>query len=197
MLLDIQSFIDYISRNKEWIFSGIGIFAITGVLWFFRKLFFQRSTVDPERKTSKRDSKHPPSNHWEAIRPPNSKYKTVSKMVDSMPAGIQTIALEYSTDGHAHPLNLKGTIARAEIVFECQVNNPMKAITVGNEYAMNFLPAQFLVEARTTLEKYTLKKIQDNRSSIASEISDKLKTHFDKYGFTLIRVGIGAISKIK
>lgn len=197
MMLDIQTLIDYINRNKEWIFSGIGIFAITGVLWVFRKLFFQKSILDTERKSSKRDIKCPPSNHWEAIRPPNSKYKTVSKKVNSMPGGIQTIALEYSTDGHAHPLNLKGTLARAEIVFECQVNNIFKAITVGNEYAMNFLPAQFLVEARTTLEKFTLKKIQENRSSIALEISDKLKTHFDKYGFTLLRVGIGAISKIK
>jgi ATP phosphoribosyltransferase len=72
----------------------------------------------------------------------------------------------------------------------------MKAVTVGNEYALNFLPAHFLVQAREILEQHTLKRLQENRKAIATEITQRLRDHFDKYGFTLINVGIGAISKI-
>ncbi|UEG49619.1 SPFH domain-containing protein [Ferruginibacter lapsinanis] len=195
-ILDIQTVIDYIIKNKEWIFSGIGIFVFTGILWLLRKIFIPSATKGIRQPTSN-EEKDPPSNHWQAIAPPNSRYKTVTKKSSSIPGGIQTIALEYDTHGHAYPLNLKGSLVRAEIAFECRLNNAYKAVYEGNEYALNFLPAQFLIKAREILENYTLRKILDNREMIATEITEKLKEHFDKYGFTLLHISIGALNKIK
>jgi len=53
------------------------------------------------------------------------------------------------------------------------------------------------VQAREILEQYTLKKLRDNRKAVVTEITEKLRNHFDKYGLTLINVGIGAISRIE
>jgi len=36
---------EYIINNKEWIFSGIGVFMISGALWFFRKLLFSHLPI--------------------------------------------------------------------------------------------------------------------------------------------------------
>lgn len=39
----MQPIIDYILRNKEWIFSGIGVVALSGMIWFIRLLLFSNS----------------------------------------------------------------------------------------------------------------------------------------------------------
>ena len=39
----MEPIIDYILNNKEWIFSGIGIFVLSGIFWFVRRLLFLNS----------------------------------------------------------------------------------------------------------------------------------------------------------
>lgn len=38
----MQPIIDYILKNKEWIFSGIGVVALSGMIWFIRLLLFSK-----------------------------------------------------------------------------------------------------------------------------------------------------------
>ena len=38
----IDMLMDYILKNKEWIFSGIGVFVVSGVVWLCRHLLLSR-----------------------------------------------------------------------------------------------------------------------------------------------------------
>ncbi len=192
-----DAIIDYINKNKEWIFSGVGIFALTRVLWVFRQVLFRKRNPSAKESQSKElkyeDRK---SSHWDVIKPPGSKFKFFFEKSDSIPAGVQTFAFEYGPHGHAHPLNLKGKSARVEILFSCRLTNPYKAMFEVNEYALNFLQPQFLIEARVILEKYSANALQEKREYIAKEIVAQQSEKFDKFGFALQTVSIGAIELI-
>lgn len=43
---------DFVSRNKEWIFSGIGVFGLGGVAWILRRMFFRPTEVLSQRQRS-------------------------------------------------------------------------------------------------------------------------------------------------
>jgi len=38
---------NWLAKNKEWLFSGVGVTAFVGVWWFFRKLLISRSDPLP------------------------------------------------------------------------------------------------------------------------------------------------------
>ncbi|MBK6949595.1 MAG: hypothetical protein IPH16_17305 [Haliscomenobacter sp.] len=121
---------DYLLKNKEWLFDGIGIVAISGFFWIARRLFLSKKQktkqpIDTEPKALADNE----NNVWHGIRPSESRFTTVTEWTDSIPAGLQTFSLEYGPYGHAHPLKLKGTkkgtAIRAEIQFTCQISNPI------------------------------------------------------------------------
>jgi len=146
-------------------------------------------------KTAKIHDETPPR-AWQGVLPEGSKVRFTTKKTISLPAAVQTESLLYSPTGHARPLNLKGSLVSAEIQFSCRVNNAHKASFAGNDYAMNFLPAHFLVRARDVLEQYTASTLMESRERIAVEIKERLVEHFNEYGYTLGTVNIGSLEKI-
>ncbi|MES2827650.1 MAG: SMEK domain-containing protein [Bacteroidota bacterium] len=162
----------------------------SGVKSFFSNLFKPSGQTDDDAEY---DMSH---NLWSSISPLGSNYQQKTKMVNSMPAGTQFFSFEYGPSGHAFPLNLKGTHARTEIQFTCKINNPKKAMFAGNEYALNYLPPKFLVEARTILEQYTPNRLRLKREVAASDVQKRLAKLFDDAGVTLESVTIGAIDAL-
>lgn len=217
----MQFIIDYILKNKEWIFSGVGVFVLTGTVWLFRRLFVSNvadtngASGASSRRESRRSGSEPheskgsrvqagsadvasnvvPDN-WQGIVPPQSRYAFVQETSDSIPLGLQTFAFEYGPQGHAKALTLKGTIVRAEIQFTCQIVNPYKAMFSANEYALNVLQPRFLVQARNVLEKFSLTKLREGRQDIAKEIQTQMSPEFLDLGVRLESVTIGALDKI-
>ncbi|KAA6336469.1 hypothetical protein EZS27_015378 [termite gut metagenome] len=41
--------IEWIIKNKEWIFSGIGILFISGIGWLLKRIFCKKKKSKPER----------------------------------------------------------------------------------------------------------------------------------------------------
>lgn len=207
--------------NKEWIFSGVGVFVLTGAVWLFRRLFISniadtnrgsgipsrlellRNDSEPHQSKSSRvqagsadDALNVVPDHWQGIIPPQSRYVFAQETSDSIPLGLQFFSFEYGPHGHAKALTLKGTIVRAEIQFTCRIINPHKAIYSANEYALNVLQPRFLVQARNVLEKYSFTKVREGRQDIAREIQVQMSRQFQELGVSLESVTIGALEKI-
>ena len=193
----LSSFIEFVSKNKEWLFSGIGVTIIVAIFWIMRHVIFGKSESGKNEVHSQSiDIEDDEPNYWEAIRPLNSNYKLVSKKSNSIPAGIQTFSFEYSPYGHAHALNLKGKTVRAEIQFSCRITNVYKAMFEADDYALNFLQPQFLLQARTILERFSIDNLRDKRQEVSNEVLNELADSFGKFGFALLSVTIGAVEQI-
>ena len=180
----MSAIIDYIMKNKEWIFSGIGVLALTGVIWFLRRFLFSNS-FHIDRGSGSRLRHELRSNSSE---PQKS---------TSIPLGLQSFSFEYGPQGHTKELTLKGTIVRADIQFTCQITNPYKAMFGANEYALNVLSPRFLLEARGILEKFPLTTLRADRQEISQDIMARLSPQFEELGERMKSVTIGALDKIK
>jgi len=195
----MQPALDYILRNKEWIFSGIGVLAVSAVFWLLRRLLTRKS--QPTTQTDKKlgsstaaTGSVPP--HWYGVMPPQSKYEFVPETATSIPLGLQSFSFEYGPHGHAHPLTLKGSMVRMDIQFTCRVTSPYKAVFAAGEYALNILKPKFLTLARTILEQHSLARLRSSRLEVAKEIVAELGLQFEDLGFRLESVTIGAIDKL-
>jgi len=201
----MQPIIDYILNNKEWIFSGVGVFAISGAFWFIYHLLFRNSPGHDEESARLSENQGGGSNavpnvvptSWQGIVPPQSKYRFVKKTSDSIPLGLQSFSFEYGPHGHATALTLKGAIVRAEIQFTCRVSNPYKALFGANEYALNVLPPRFLLQARSILEGYSLTTLRASREEVSRAIVSKLSPQFEELGVQLESVTMGALEQIE
>jgi hypothetical protein len=213
---NIEPVIRYILKNKEWLFSGIGIFVASAILRLIRRIFSKRAAArnieyigNPSREDRRnREPRH--SNRatkgdgapdaipkeWQAIMPPQSKYVFNSEIRSDVPLGLQSFSFEFGPEGHAKPLMLKNAIVRAEIEFTCRVDNPYKALFGAIDYALNVLPPRFLVQARNTLEGYSLSKLRENRLEASRAIVSAMAPQFQELGVRLESVTIGALERV-
>ena len=205
----MQRFLDYILKNKEWLFSGVGIFVISGISLLFRWMLSRRAPLaDVEPRNNREslgsdqtteedgDSVGVPR-EWQTIVPPQSKYKWVSERTSDIPLGLQSLSYEYGPEGHANPLILKDVTVRAEIHFTCRIDNPYRALYVANDYALNVLPPRLLTQARNILEAYSLAKLRDNRQEASRAIVNAMAPQFRELGVRLESVTIGALDQIE
>ena len=182
--IDMHTIIEYINTNKEWLFSGFGIFIFTGFIWFARRLITSnsaKSVVEPELKSQRKI-------HNNSSKPKKSV---------AIPLGLQTFSLVYGSRGQSKALTLKGTRVNAEVQITCQIINPYKAMFGANDYALNVLLPRFLTEARGILEMNSMTKLRDNRAEISGNILSQLSPQFEKLGVRLDSVTIGAIEKVE
>ncbi len=197
----MQHIFDYILKNKEWIFSGIGVLVLSAIFVLVRWLFFRGSSQIENDAGGESSGSQPVGesgpDHWQGIRPPGSKYATVTETASSIPGGLQSFSFEYGSRGHAYPLTLKGTTARVEIQFTCRIIDPYKAMFGANEYPLNVLRPRFLSQARGVLERFSLTKLREGRETVAREIMAELSPQFEELGFQLESVTIGAIEKLE
>lgn len=203
----MKQIIGYILKNKDWMFSGIGVFFLSGLCWFVHKLFFQKSRQRVLKQSVKslyaaNSNKVsgpvdiPVPEEWHGILPADSKYEFKQETRTAIPLGSQSFAFEFAPQGHANPLILKNKIVRAEIRFTCRITNPMKACFNSNDFALNILPPKFLVEARRILESYSLSKLRVNREQISRNIVVALSPEFEKHGVQLESVSLGSLEPI-
>jgi SPFH domain / Band 7 family len=213
----MQPLIGYILKNKEWLFSGVGVFALSGMLVLLRRMFSQRAPQLPtyppgilsegerhdpteplrsKRATNQDAAPEDVPKEWQTIIPPQSKYKFVSEKKDAIPLGLQSFSFEYGPTGHAYPLVLKKAMVRAEVEFTCRVNNPYKALFGANDYALNILPPRFLTQARNILEAYSLSQLRESRLEASRAIEAAMAPQFMELGVRLESVTIGALEQI-
>ncbi len=212
----LKPLVEYISKNKEWLFSGAGVSVVAALLALLRRALSQRPgpiqdehlRVPPGRKRRQPEGRHTirakkedgtqdaiPS-EWQTIMPARSKYVFNSEPRSDIPLGLQSFSFEYAPDGHAHPLMLKNVMVRAELGFTCRIDNVYKALFAANDYALNVLPPQFLVHARDTLERYSFSELREKRREASSVIVAAMAPQFQKLGVRLESVTIGALEAL-
>jgi len=186
----------------EWIFSGIGVFVLSGIFWLFHRIFFYDSPRNNGESTDKSKEQYggldTTSNvihgHWHGILPHQSRYKFKSETRKFIPLGLQLYSFEYGPRGHTNALILGGLNVCAEIQFTCRIDNPYKALFAANDYALNVLPPIFLSQARSILENYSLAELRMKRQEASHDIMLKLSPQFDDIGVRLESVTIGHLS---
>lgn len=210
----MQGILSYLQDNREWIFSGVGVFALSGLLFLLRPaLVCALSTRD--RQTARREPKSQDprgtvhqgvkqderrssgssgaAKHWQGVVPPESRYLFATRTATGLPAGLQSFSFEYADRGHAYPLRLRGASVRAEIQFSCNIGNPYAALFGAGEYALNILQPRFLSEARGVLEQYSVEEVRRRRRAVAEEICAQVSPLFKELGFSLESVTIGTL----
>lgn len=135
--------------------------------------------------------------HWHGILPPNTKYEFGRENKRFVPIGSQSFSFEYSPEGHANPLNLKGTLVRADIQFTCRIGDLDKAFMGADGYGLNILQPKFLTLAREILERYPVTKLRAARRLVAAKIVSELSPQFAAHGFILEEVTIGSLDKLQ
>jgi hypothetical protein len=203
----MRQILDYILKNKEWIFSGVGVPLLLGSFGLLVKQLFSRkppnvvkqsatSVPPPHDAKTPNGEDIPVSEGWQAILPPGSRYAFKQETRDWFPLGSQSFSFEYAPRGHANPLILKSKIVRAEIQFKCRITNVVKAGFAANDFALNILQPKFLIEARNILERYSISKLRANREEVSRQIVAALSPEFEALGVQLESVSLGALERI-
>lgn len=109
--------------------------------------------ADPQRAPKPTGAQRVPR-EWQPILLAQSRCEFASEECSDIQLGLQFFSLEYGRQGHAGPLRLKNAVGRAEIQFDCRIDNVHKAMFATNDFALNVLPPRFLVQARSILEGY-------------------------------------------
>jgi hypothetical protein len=202
----LRTWLDYIVVNKEWIFSGVGMVVLVGIMSGLKSLLWRpnqkpatkESAPKPSPTLEQRKSNPMPS-HWQGIIPEGSKYQINTEMRDYIQMGPQTYTFEYGPSGHAKPIRFSdGSLGQLVIMFTCEISNPyLAAFAAGGEFALNVLPAKFLVGAREILEKTAAAAIRRNREDVSARIRTKMMPEFEAVGVRLINVSIDSIDKLE
>lgn len=203
----MQSLLKYVEANKEWLFSGAGIVAVSGIFGLIRWIFKPRAravreSVSGDGAAEQSDPVKPQGGQkipteWQTILPAQSKYEFVSEERSDIPLGLQSFSYEYGPQGHASPLALKNSFVRAEVNFSCRIDNPYKAMFAANDFALNVLPPRFLLQARGILEGYSLAKLREKRAEASAEIVALMAPQFEQLGVRLESVSIGALEQVQ
>ncbi len=198
----MQPFLDYLIKNKEWIFSGVGVFVLSGLLIFLRFIFTRtgRVPVADQPSATKGNNSEPHTKVprlWQTILPRRTRYAFTTEKTPFIPLGTQSFSFEYGPEGHANALTLKGKPVRADIEFTCRVGNLDKAFFGANEYGLNVLQPKFVLQARSILERYSLSKLRAGRQDVAKEIISLMAPQFEELGFLLESVTIGSLDSLE
>jgi hypothetical protein len=192
-------FLEYLFKNKEWIFDGVGLFAISGFFFAVRQLFIRRrgsNRREPERIHRATEDEVSIPSGWHGMIPPKSKYRFYSKTRNYAFIGAQSFSFEYGPEGHVYPLNLKGVLVRADIQFSCRIGDLDKAFSGSEEFGLNVVQPKFLTRARAVMERYSVTRLRAKRLEVAEEIVALASPDFENAGFLLESVTIGSLEAL-
>lgn len=168
----MQPIIDYILKNKEWIFSGIGIFALSGMIWFLRRLLFSNSP-----RTDGESGSHTTVS---LARPERMKRESDIEAQDNVGHRFEFL------DGVIAYARLRGsyTIEDAKLFFSSFKSN--------DECIKSFAP---LIHARACylLEKYPFAEAKLHRREVEIKLKEELQEEFAKRGIRLDGITIGSL----
>jgi hypothetical protein len=168
----MQPIIDYILKNKEWIFSGVGIFALSGMYLVFRRLLFWN--------TSRTDS-HTPER---LARSDRMTHDSVVETQDNI--------------GHRFEF-LDGVIAYARLRVSYTIEDAIlffSSFKSNDECKKSFAP---LIHARACylLEKYSFPDAKLHRREVEIQLKEELQENFAKHGIKLDEITIGSLECAK
>ncbi len=162
-----MTILEYISANKEWLFSGIGVLVITAFFGLTR-----RSPNAPDAKNVKHTHEIKISNESSLVgQPPDETTKFDNRI---------TFA--------------DGVFARVFVDGVVQIIDPY-AYTSSKD-SIDMLKTLIDSHLRQTLESVPISEARTRRKELEEEIIEKVQDTFNKHGVKLISISIGNIIEI-
>jgi len=180
----MQPTIEFILKNKEWLFSGIGVFVLSGVALLLRHLLFPMKHGSDA--TQIRD---------------NGKQETHSQKKVEYRDYInvkETYELPFDDGYKTKPLILAdGTVCRMDTQLVMEVSNATKAFDTWKEdHPLNLLSPVISSRVHQLLEASTFAEVRARRKEFEEELLTELQSDFGKRGFKLESFIIGAVEPI-
>lgn len=179
--MEASELLGWIMVNKEWLFSGVGVFALGGVFALMRRRSPEHAsgaTVASASVTSSQPS--------QALEP---------KRTTSIPIMTQKTSVVLGKHPNFPPLVFSGEVcAFAEVSIDWRVLNPLQFMNHANdEHPMDPLVLKLVGNLRLMLEEQSIQEARRLRSEIAAKARENLAPLFKERGIVLEAVDIGAL----
>lgn len=178
-----DSILNWLSENKQWVFSGIGVLVLSGLGSVIRLAFRGRS-----RSGARAEAERPQASVSKAAN---------STMTDSIPLTTQTLNLMFDARGNAPPLTMKdGKKARAEVHLAWKVVNPYLFCFSAKDHPFDVLVPLLLARTRENLEGLKLDDPRAQRREAETHIKEMLVNDFKKRGIEIESILFGAVEEL-
>jgi len=170
--------------NKQWVFSGIGVLALSGLGSVIRFAFRGRRPGGDGAGTIR----NPEPSVSESVK---------SATTGSIPVSTQTLNLSFDTGGSSPPLTMMdGKKARAEIHLAWKVVNPYLFCFSSNGHPFDVLVPLLLARTRELMESLKLDDARSRRRESETRITEILIDDFGKRGIKIESVLLGAVEEL-
>ena len=184
--MSADDILKWISENKQWVFSGVGVFLIAAVASMVHSILSGRGQR-PSRATpkSKATVGRPAAGHSEG------------ELTDKIPLTTQTLNLSFDDHGGVHALTMSdGKRVRAEVHLAWRVINSYLFCFSSKDHPFDVLVPLLLARLRGFMEGLTLDSARDRRREAEHRITQELGLEFEKRGIKLESITIGAMEKV-
>ena len=184
--MSADDILKWISENKQWVFSGVGVFIIVAVASMVRWILYGRGHR-PSRATltSERTVGRPATDHSEG------------ELTDEIPLTTQTLNLSFDDHGSVPALTMSdGNRVRAEVHLAWRVINPYLFCFSSKEHPFDVLVPLLLSRLRGFIEELVLDDARARRREAENRVTEELRLEFKERGIKLESITIGAMEKV-
>jgi len=184
--MSADDILKWISENKQWVFSGVGVFIIAAVASMVRWILAGRGQR-PSRATPTSEATvgRPAADHSEG------------ELTDEIPLTTQTLNLSFDDHGGVHALTMSdGKRVRAEVHLAWRVINPYLFCFSSKDHPFDVLVPLLLSRLRGFMEGLTLDDARARRRETEHRVTQELGLEFEKRGIKLESITIGAMEKV-
>jgi hypothetical protein len=184
--VSIDDILGWLSKNKEWVFSGAGVFTIATLGSIIRSVISSRRRRPAEFDKNARQATGQPASR-----------STDPKSTARIPLMTQTLTLLLDNQGDSPPLTMgDGTRARAAVNLAWRVINPYLFIYSSTGHPFDVLMPLFLSRIRQSMEVLTLDAARTRRRESEDLLSKELQPDFEKRGIKIESIVIGVLEKL-
>jgi regulator of protease activity HflC (stomatin/prohibitin superfamily) len=196
--MSADDMLKWISENKQWLLSGLGVVIITAVLSIVRRWILAGFSIVRRWILSGRGQRPSPATPIsEATVGRPSVGHNEGELTDEIPLTTQTLNLSFGDHRGAHALTMSdGQRVRAEVHLAWRVINPYRFLFSSKDHPFDVLVPLLLSRLRGFMEGLTFDHARARRREAEDRVTQDLGLEFDKRGIKLESVTIGAMEKV-
>jgi len=184
--MSADDILKWISENKQWVFSGVGVFIVAAVASMVRWILSGRG---------QRPSRTTPTSEATVGRPAADHSK--GELTDEILLTTQTLNLSFDDHRGVYALTMSdGKRVCAEVHLAWRVINPYLFCFSSKDHPFDVLVPLLLSRLRGFMEGLTLDDARARRCEVEHRITQELGLEFEKRGIKLESITIGAMEKV-
>jgi hypothetical protein len=180
--MSIDDVLKWISENKQWLFSGVGVAVIVTIVRWALDRWQRPSLTTP---ASEATLGRPTTGHSE------------DELTDEIPLTTQTLNLSFDDHGAVNVLTMSdGKRVRAEVHLAWCVINPYKFSFSSKDHPLDVLVPLLLSRLRGFMEGLTFDNARARRREVEHLVTQDLSLEFEKRGIKIESITIGDMEKV-